>query len=231
MMAFRDVHWKEILPLLFLVMAVFVARVCLPYAEWLDGALSGFHAMDWRGILGVGAVVAFGVIGCAPASVLAVATGFVLGFGWGFPVMWGGALLGASGAFALSRFLLRERIRRRIEGRPRIQRVEMALSRGSWRLVALLRLTPVVPFFVLNYVSGATRMGVGAFQVGTGLAMLPGTAVYVSLGAGARSIAGTSKAWGWENWTLLGIGMVATMGAGIWARGIVREHMPELAER
>jgi uncharacterized membrane protein YdjX (TVP38/TMEM64 family) len=54
--------------------------------------------------------------------------------------------------------------------------------------VVLLRLTPVVPFAVSNYVLGLTELGVGPFVVGTTVGMLPWALFYVLLGASGRGL-------------------------------------------
>ncbi|HKO31366.1 MAG TPA: VTT domain-containing protein, partial [Nitrospiraceae bacterium] len=45
-----------------------------------------------------------------------------------------------------------------------------------------LRLIPLFPFFVINLVSGLTRMNVGTYMVATSLGIIPGSFVYAYAG-------------------------------------------------
>jgi uncharacterized membrane protein YdjX (TVP38/TMEM64 family) len=83
-------------------------------------------------------------------------------------------------------------------------------------VVLLLRLSPLIPYNALNYALSLTGVGLRDFVLGSWIGMLPGTLLYVWLGAGARSLAavvsGTYErpaAW----LILFAVGLVATAAA------------------
>jgi uncharacterized membrane protein YdjX (TVP38/TMEM64 family) len=89
---------------------------------------------------------------------------------------------------------------------------EQLLRLGNWRVVILLRLSPVIPYNVQNYIYGLTPIGFWSCTWATFVAMLPGTFVYVYLGyAGRWSLTGSAGARSWGEWLLLGLGLAATI--------------------
>ena len=118
---------------------------------------------------------------------LAVRAGGLCGVLAGAAVASLGASLGACIAFLLSRYVARDLVERWLDKYPRIARLGSAVGRDGQRLVALLRLSPVIPFSVINLAMGLTRMRVVDFVVAN-FAMLPVTALYVYYGAAAGAL-------------------------------------------
>jgi uncharacterized membrane protein YdjX (TVP38/TMEM64 family) len=113
----------------------------------------------------------------------------VFGFWPTFPAIVLASNLGAALAFFLGRTLLRRRVHAWIQARTRLAAVEQAIGVESFRLVFLLRLTPLVPFNVLNYVLGVTPIRFGPYALATFLGMLPGTALNCYTLAQVRDLA------------------------------------------
>jgi uncharacterized membrane protein YdjX (TVP38/TMEM64 family) len=130
---------------------------------------------------------AFAIYVAVTASSLPAATLLTLVYGWLFG-FWPAVVLvsfaataGATVAFLSSRFLLGNWVQSRYG--ERLARFNEMLDReGAFYLFAL-RLTPYVPFVVINLVMGLTRMKARTFWWVSQLGMLPATAVYVSVGA------------------------------------------------
>jgi uncharacterized membrane protein YdjX (TVP38/TMEM64 family) len=101
---------------------------------------------------------------------------------------------GASAAFVAGRTLLRTVVARRLETRPRFAALDQAVGRYGLRLVALARLSPLLPFNLLNYAFGLTQVRTRDYVIGSWLGMLPGTAAYCYLGAAAGSLGGARTA-------------------------------------
>jgi uncharacterized membrane protein YdjX (TVP38/TMEM64 family) len=97
-----------------------------------------------------------------------------------------GLLLGALAAFGLSRSAFRGRIERAMSGRSRLRNLDAALGRDGWRLVCLLRASPLTPFVATSYLLGLSAVTLRDYILGT-LAALPALLGYVSLGAFARA--------------------------------------------
>ena len=169
--------------------ALIVAGHMLPIERWVEWLIAKVHG---TGPWGVAAFVAAYVI--APllliqGSLLTLGAGFLYGRFWGTVLVSPASVLAASIAFLLGRTALRRRVERRIASDPRLRAIDAAVGGKGFRVVLLLRLSPVVPFSLLNYALGATRVGFWRYLVASFLGMLPGTFLYVSLGAAATSVA------------------------------------------
>ncbi|HEX3129570.1 MAG TPA: TVP38/TMEM64 family protein [Thermoanaerobaculia bacterium] len=176
---------------------------------------------DWVRSLGaLGPLVfilgyAVATVAFIPGSALTLAAGFLFGVVRGTVFTLIGATLGASAAFLVARYVARGAIERRIAGNPRFTAIDRAVGREGFKIVALLRLSPVVPFNLLNYSLGLTRVRFLPYFAASA-AMLPGTLLYVYYGAAAESLAlalggGANKGAG--AWILLGVGLLATVVA------------------
>lgn len=97
-----------------------------------------------------------------PSHAAALACGYTLGAGTGVAVAWGGLAVAALFGYAIARPLAAERAERLLRGHPQALAVQRALAGGGrWSrlgLVALLRLSPVVPFGFDNFLMAAARV-------------------------------------------------------------------------
>lgn len=93
-----------------------------------------------------------------------------------------------------------------------MQAIDRAVSQEGWKIVGLLRLTPLVPFNLQNYLFGITSIGLLPYAAATFLGIIPGTILYVYLGALGRAAASGNGA-NAIKWTFFGIGLIATMVA------------------
>lgn len=198
--------------------AVAVIAALLVAGRALGGELGRFAA--WIESLGVWAPLGFvagyvvATVALAPGSILTLAAGAVFGLLAGVAYVFVGAMLGAAAAFLIARHLARGAVERRLAGSPRVAAVDRAIAREGRRIVLLLRLTPVVPFNVLNYALGVSRIGFRDYLVASA-GILPGTIVYVYYGTLLRSVAelsaGTTVERGWPYYALLALGLAATV--------------------
>jgi uncharacterized membrane protein YdjX (TVP38/TMEM64 family) len=128
-------------------------------------------------------------VALVPGSILTPAAGFAYGPVWGLAVASPASVAGATAAFVLGRTLLRTWAERKIRASPRARTIDSAVEREGFKLVTLLRLSPLVPFGVLNYVLSLSNIRLGPYVVASFLGMLPGTALYVYLGSLATTAA------------------------------------------
>ena len=128
----------------------------------------------------------------------------------GHPLIVFSATIGATLAFLIARRLLREKVR----GWARNNRVLQALDQTSkvegWKVVGLLRLSPLVPFTLQNYFFGATDIPLWHFVTPTFFGIIPGTALYVYIGTlgGESASSDNLKA---SQIVLFSLGLVATI--------------------
>jgi uncharacterized membrane protein YdjX (TVP38/TMEM64 family) len=114
---------------------------------------------------------------------MTLAGGAVFGFVKGTFVISLASTLGATLAFLLARTVLRERTSRMAASSPRFAGLNRAIEKEGGKIVALVRLSPLFPFTVVNYLFGLTPVRPIVFVLASWMAMLPGTAAYVYFGA------------------------------------------------
>ncbi len=114
------------------------------------------------------------------AAVLTIAAGALFGLLEGSVLVSFASTIGASLAFLVARFALRDRLRQRY--RERLQKIDAGMARDGWRYLLSLRLVPVFPFFLVNLLAGLTALPLRTFYWVSQLGMLPATIVYVYAG-------------------------------------------------
>jgi uncharacterized membrane protein YdjX (TVP38/TMEM64 family) len=187
------------------------------FLHWLSLHLRQF--LEWVPTLGAWGPLVF-ILGYAvatvafiPGSLLTLAAGAIFGLLPGTLYTFCGATLGASAAFLVARYLARRAIERTMAARPKFAAVDRAVGQQGFKIVALLRLSPIFPFVFLNYALGLTRVRFLDYFLAS-VAMLPGTLLYVYYGHAAGSLAaaaGGVKTQGAAYWVTLGIGLLATL--------------------
>ena len=91
-----------------------------------------------------------------------------------------GATIGATLAFLAARYLLRDWVERKFG--DRLASLQAGFERNAFSYLLTLRLIPLFPFFLVNLVSGLTRVGVGTYILATSIGIIPGTFVYAFAG-------------------------------------------------
>ena len=90
------------------------------------------------------------------AALLAGASGLLFGTALGFPVSLASAVLGASVAFVISRSVAPDAVEQ-LAG-PRLKAIEAMISRRGFLSVPYARIAPGVPYTLVNYAAGLTRI-------------------------------------------------------------------------
>jgi uncharacterized membrane protein YdjX (TVP38/TMEM64 family) len=122
-----------------------------------------------------------------PGSLLSLAGGALFGPVWGVAINLSGATFGAILSFLAARYMAGNVVSRRAG--PRLQQVIMGVEAEGWRFVALVRLVPLVPFNLLNYALGLTRIHVVPYALASLICMIPGALAYTWAGHAGRDIA------------------------------------------
>lgn len=174
-------------------------------------ALERLRAFGWQGaLIFVALEWVVAVVGFVPASILGLAAGAIYGTGTGFALAATGMVMGAAAAFGFARSALRPLILRFIDGRAGLGRFDAALARDGWRLVLLLRASPVMPFSLTCYALGLSGIGFRDYMVGT-LASLPALLAYVAFGSLGATSLGAARNGGDVRLVLLLVGGAATL--------------------
>ncbi len=131
--------------------------------------------------------------------------------------------------FWLSRLLARDWFARRIAGSPKFVAIDRAVAKGGWKMVLLLRMSPVSPFTLLSYSLGLTRVRVRDYVVGTLMGALPGTAVYVYLGAAVHDLNGAADSVSALPRALFWVGLAASVAAFVLITRRARTELKRIA--
>src|SRR6266849_1748962 len=178
-----------------MVLALFIAWRLLPIGEWM-GAFQGCAKN-----LGVLGGVLFGTVIVSASSVTAAALGFLI-----------------------ARYAARDQVERLVQRNRNFQAIDRAISEKGWKVVVLLRLSPLVPFSVSNYLYGLTGIRFHQFILASWVGMFPGTLLYVYLGAAGQSIGRARERSVWE-WVLLGAGLIATLAVTLLLARVAKNEL------
>ena len=124
-----------------------------------------------------------------PAIPLTMAAGLIFGPAQGTAMVSVSATAAATASFLIARYALRDRVKAIADENPKFAAIDRAIGEDSFRVVCLLRLSPLLPFALSNYLYGLTSVKLWPYVAGSWLGMLPGTFAYVSAGAVGRTIA------------------------------------------
>lgn len=200
--------------LLLLVALLIAAALTLPLQQWLRAAIEWTAAN--REVAGAAFVALYIVatVCFVPGLPLTLAAGAIFGVVYGSVLVSIGSTLGATAAFFAGRTVARDWVRRRIAAWPKFVAVDRAVESRGFFVVLLTRLSPLFPFFLLNYAYGVTAAKPRDYVLGSWLGMMPATVAYVYAGSLAanvsQALAGEAQL-GSTGWLLLGLGLAATI--------------------
>src|SRR5689334_7093367 len=118
-----------------------------------------------------------------PGVILTLGGGVLFGVLKGTLYVSIGATIGAGCAFLLSRYVARGWVTRYFSKYPHFRAIDEAVAHDGWKIVGLIRLSPVFPFIPLNFVFGLTRIPFLHFLGITWLSILPMSCLFVYLGS------------------------------------------------
>jgi uncharacterized membrane protein YdjX (TVP38/TMEM64 family) len=226
---FTPARLKALAVVALIVVLIVLGRRAAALLPALTEAVSRLGA--WGPVLYV-VVYVIGAVLLIPGSVLTLAAGVLFGLVRGAALVFLAATLGATAAFLVARYVARGYVERRI-GTGSLAAVDRALARKGLRLVFLLRLTPVVPYSLLNYSLGLTGVSLRDFVLGSA-GMLPGTILYVYYGKVAGEVAalagGQAVPRDATYWASIAVGLVATIAVTVMVTRTARRALREETE-
>ena len=123
-----------------------------------------------------------------PAVPLTASAGYLFGVTEGTLVVLVSASIAASISFFIGRTLLRTTVEQAMTNYPQFAKMDKAIGREGFKLMLLLRLSPLFPFALSNYLYGATSIDFASFFWGTLLGFAPGTLAYVYTGVVGKAL-------------------------------------------
>ena len=170
------------------IVGMVVAFRSLPVGEWLLVTENWLRANPGRGLFVYVALSIVALIALVPGWVPMMLGGLLFGVWPGLLYAMLGIVGGATAAQLVGRTLARDWVAQRVAAHPRLAAIDEALDRQAFAVVTLSRLAFVVPFNVLNYAYGLTRVRLVTYVSGTALGMLPIVAMYAYLGSLAQDM-------------------------------------------
>ena len=125
------------------------------------------------------------------ATIMTLLGGFLFGSVLGMFFVNVGATVGATLAFLAARYLLQEWVQRTFG--DRLAALQKGFDRNAFSYLLTLRLIPLFPFFVVNLLSGLTRVNTRTYMAATSLGIIPGSFVYTYAGSQLGSINSLSE--------------------------------------
>ena len=153
--------------------------VGLPSRDELQSLLDGF------GVVAIPAFIVLYVVASllpvGPSGLLTIVGGALLGFAVALTAVLFAAVVAALTAFLISRTLGREAVQG--ISSARVRDLDVRVSAHGFGAVLLMRIVPLIPFTTANYAFGLTSIPLAPYALGTALGIIPGTAIYVAVGA------------------------------------------------
>lgn len=139
---------------------------------------------------------AISAISMPGAAALMLVAGSSFGFVCGTLLSTLASALGATLAMLATRFLFRDWVDARYSAR--MKEIDRGIERDGLYFLFSLRVAPVIPYFILNWLIGLTTMRVWSFFWVSFLGMLPGTAVYVNAGNEIAKLDSMASIFSWS---------------------------------
>jgi undecaprenyl-diphosphatase len=184
------------------------SAVLLPLEDWsarLEQAIEGMSVV--AGLATFCAVNVLGTLLLVPVWIFPIIAGVAFGMSWGLVAASAGAIASALAAFVLARYVARRPVERAARRSAAFKAVDAAVAREPWKIVALLRMSPLMPSGLKSYFLGLTGVRLADYVGASAVGMLPGIVLKVYVGAVGRDAFSEGGA---LNWTLLAAGVAAT---------------------
>lgn len=167
-----------LLVLVLLAMIWLALNVRLPSLDTLQARIADLGLWGPFVFIALYALVAVTPI---PVTIMAVAAGMIFGLPVGTVLSMAGVVLGCLGGYGIARGLGRETVMRLLGSHAEV--VEQRLEGGGFYAVCTLRLMPGIPYWPVNYGSGALGITTRDYLVATALSALPGQVSLIAIGA------------------------------------------------
>ncbi|KAG6390217.1 hypothetical protein SASPL_147949 [Salvia splendens] len=207
------------------------------YREQINAFLTQFSGfMEGYGAAGYALFVAVYAgleILAIPAIPLTMSAGLLFGTFTGTIIVSISGTVAASVAFLIARYFARERILKLVKGNKKFLAIDKAIGENGFKVVTLLRLSPLLPFSLGNYLYGLTAVKFVPYVLASWLGMLPGTWAYVSAGAFGRAIlqeesgVGGLSGGNGQLWTL-GIGLLVTAFTATYVTRLAKDAVKDI---
>lgn len=224
----------RLLLILLLLGAVATACLTLPmekmlkdFLVWIDKNLG-----HWGPLVLAVAYIPLTVL-AVPASILTLGGGYLFGLTVGFIADSIGSTAGATAAFLVGKTIGRSYVVSKLKDYPQFQAVAIAVQRSGFKIVLLLRLVPLLPFNMLNYLLSVTPVSIGEYILASWIGMMPITFAFVYVGTTIKDLSDVTHGWNeisTARWILLTIGSVASVVLMVLVTKVARKSLNKALE-
>eukprot|EP01112_Ceratiomyxa_fruticulosa_P012992 TRINITY_DN3627_c0_g2_i1.p1 TRINITY_DN3627_c0_g2~~TRINITY_DN3627_c0_g2_i1.p1 ORF type:complete len:374 (-),score=55.34 TRINITY_DN3627_c0_g2_i1:48-1169(-) len=157
-------------------------KILIQFMEWLKGipTIGGAFLLSF--------LYAIALVLCLPGTPFNLAAGFLFGISVGSVVNIIGCDLGACISFFIGRGLGRDWAQQKILTNQKYELIDKAVERNAFLIIFLIRLSPVLPFGICNYLFGITTVSFPLYWAATTLGLIPCTVAYTYLGSLMRNL-------------------------------------------
>jgi uncharacterized membrane protein YdjX (TVP38/TMEM64 family) len=159
-----------------------------PLTRWIGNFIQWVQAFGTSGVALYALFYVAGVVLFFPGIILTAGAGLLYGVLLGTLIVSPASVLGATLAFLIARYVARDWVSRKLEKYPNFTAIDRAIEKNGFKMILLLRLQPVVPFNLLNYALGLTRIRLRDYVMASWIGMFPATVLYVYLGSVLHSV-------------------------------------------
>jgi uncharacterized membrane protein YdjX (TVP38/TMEM64 family) len=171
-----------------LVTLIVVVFVFVPLKEYHEQFVNNVESLGpWR----FAALTGIFVLACLlmiPVTPISLAGGMLFGFGMGLVTVGIGSIIGPALTFYVGKFLGRSWIASAIAKNRTLGAIDRAVADQGFKIIFLARLSPFVPYGVMNYMFSLSRISFLVYIVATFLGVLPTTVAYAYLGSLANNL-------------------------------------------
>ena len=164
----------------------------------LEAVVNSVQEMGPNGYIYFGVVYTVAEILAIPAIPLTASAGYLFGVRNGTIVVLMAASIAASVSFLIGRTFLRTYVENLLKKNPEFQKIDLVIGEEGFKIMLLLRLSPIFPFALSNYLYGVTSIDFWSYFFGTMLGFTPGTIAYVFTGEIGKSLtldSATAEPW------------------------------------
>lgn len=170
---------KITLVIIFLIIAIlaFINKDLLSKPELILEVINSFGI--WAPVIFCSMYI-IGAIAFFPASFITLLAGALFGLKLGLTYAMIGTVISSCFSFLIARYIAGDLISK--NSNQLLEKVQKGVEEDGWRYLAIMRLLPIFPFNLLNYVFGLTPLRLWVFALVTSVSALPITFVYAYIG-------------------------------------------------
>jgi uncharacterized membrane protein YdjX (TVP38/TMEM64 family) len=221
---FTIVRWLSLLAIL--VAVVTVVR-SLPFDQVLADFRTWIEGLGVWGPVVLGVVYVIATVLFVPGTILSLVAGAIFGLAIGVVTISIASTIGASFAFLIARYVARDKVAAIASRNRQFGAIDRAIAEAGWKIVALLRLSPAIPFNLQNYLYGLTPIHFWPYVLTSWIAMLPGTFLYIYIGHVTGAALGVERSRSAAEWSLLAVGLLATVIVTVYITRLARQKLNE----